>query len=269
MAEQTAAFDLALRFDAAEARKVERLYLTPDVIEQRARVLALLQLRPGERVADLGCGPGLLAQSMAQAVGPRGVVQCIDNSEPMVSLAQRRCAGFPFVHIEPGDVTKLKFPDASLDAAVCMQVYEYVANLEQALKEMHRVLQPGARALIVDTDWESAVWANSDRERMRKVMDAWDLHCAHPQLPRSLAEQLRRAGLEVERIEVVSIVNAQLDANTYSHGMIGTIAKYASTRGGIDRDVASAWADDLRVRTAPGEYFFSLNRYVFLARRLR
>jgi arsenite methyltransferase len=63
--------------DAARARRIERICQTPDIVEQRARTLEWLALRPGERVVDLGCGPGLLAFEMALRVGPTGRVECV------------------------------------------------------------------------------------------------------------------------------------------------------------------------------------------------
>jgi len=58
-----------LQFNEESTRKVESLYLTPDVVAQRSRVLQALALREGERVLDIGSGPGLLAHEMAAAVG--------------------------------------------------------------------------------------------------------------------------------------------------------------------------------------------------------
>ena len=82
--------DIAKQFDEQGARKTEAIYLTPDVVAQRARVLELLALRPGERAVDLGCGPGLLALEMAKQVGAGGSVDGIDFSASMIALAQRR-----------------------------------------------------------------------------------------------------------------------------------------------------------------------------------
>ncbi len=90
------------------------------------------------------------------------------------------------MHLRVGDVAALPYADHSFDAAVCTQVYEYVPDIDRALAELYRVLKPGARAVIVDTDWESCVWHSSDQARMRRMIEAWDRHCPHPQLPRTL-----------------------------------------------------------------------------------
>jgi SAM-dependent methyltransferase len=257
--------DPAAQFDEHTARKIEAIYLTPDVVEQRARVLELLALRPGERVADLGCGPGLLAQDMAAQVGENGAVECLDFSSSMIALAQRRCASLPCVNIRSGDVSVLPYGAGAFDAAVCTQVYEYVADVRPALRELYRVLRPGGRALVVDTDWGSCVWDSSDRARMRHMIDLWDTHCPQPRLPRTLAEMLEQAGFHDVQVDVIALINARYAVDTYSYAMIDVIAKYAGKL--LDADAARAWAADLRARGRDGRYFFSLNRYAFTCRK--
>lgn len=80
-----------LPFDAASARRVARTYATPDVVGQRARTLALLAVRPGERVLDVGAGPGQLLEAIAGTAGPDGVAHGIDPNPSMVQMARRRC----------------------------------------------------------------------------------------------------------------------------------------------------------------------------------
>jgi cyclopropane fatty-acyl-phospholipid synthase-like methyltransferase len=55
----------AMRFDAATSRRVEATYTTPDVVEQRRIIVGALSLQAGERVLDIGSGPGFLACEMA------------------------------------------------------------------------------------------------------------------------------------------------------------------------------------------------------------
>jgi SAM-dependent methyltransferase len=257
-------------FGGAAARKLEAAYLTPDVVEQRRATLQALALRPGERVLDVGSGPGLLAADMAEVVGLAGHVIGIDVSDAMLALGQRRCANIgETVRLSfiKADATALPFPDAAFDAAVSIQVYEYVADLPNALAELYRVLRPGGRALILDTDWDSIVWHADDPERMGRLLDAWRARFADPHLPRTLGHQLRAAGFQVSRPEALVLLNPEYDANTYSVANGEIMADYAVTRGSLTRDQADAWTQDLRQLGRDGQYFFSLNRYLFLARR--
>ena len=72
-----------LMFDTEASRRVEAIYITPDVVAQRRDVLQALALRTGERVLDIGSGPALLAADMGVAVGPSGRVLGIDSGSPM------------------------------------------------------------------------------------------------------------------------------------------------------------------------------------------
>ena len=252
----------AMRFDAATSRRVEATYTTPDVVEQRRIIVGALSLQPGERVLDIGSGPGFLACEMASAVGPSGAVTGIDPSRDMLSLAAGRDAP-AHVTFELGDATDLPFADGTFDVVTSTQVYEYVADMPRALTEARRVLRRGGRVLVLDTDWDSIVWACSDADRMRRVLGAWDAHLADPYLPRRLAGLMADAGLEVTDCRVVPLLNASYSENSYSAFLIGTIAAFLAGRGSVPADEVTAWADDL---TSLGrDYFFSLNRYVFIA----
>jgi len=254
-----------LEFDEAAARNLDRTYATPDIVAQRASVLALLDLQPGERVVDIGSGPGYLLASMADAVGPGGTVHGVDPSPPMNGLAQARAGDRDWVHITEGDALALPLPGRSVDVAVSTQVYEYVADIPAALAELRRVLRPGGRVLLLDTDWDSVVWHVTDRARHARVMAAWEEHLAHPRLPRTLAGLLRRAGFTVNGQHVIPLFNPELHEDTYSANIMQLIARFVPGRQGVTAEDAQGWSADVRARAAEGEYFFSVNRYCVLA----
>ncbi len=256
-----------LEFDAAGARRVEKVYLTSDVVAQRGAVLEALALEAGERVLDIGSGPGLLVRDMAEAVGAEGRVRGVDLSADMLALSKARCAAQPWVEFEIADAAGLPYPDAAFDAAVATQVYEYVPDIPAALAELHRVLRPGGRALILDTDYGSFVMNTENQARMDRIMAAWDEHFVHAGLPRVLSSRLREAGFTIRRRAVIPLFNPELHEDTFSHGMIDLIVAFATGRKGVSEAEAQAWAAELRALGEKGEYFFSLNRYLFLAEK--
>jgi arsenite methyltransferase len=241
-----------LQFDENTAKQVEATYMTADVVEQRRATRAILALQPGERVLDIGAGPGFLADEMAEEVAPRGQVHGVDPSESMLAIARRRETT---VEYAVGDALALPYADDSFDAAVATQVYEYVADMPAALAEARRVLKPGGRLLILDTDWDSIVWHSSDRERMLRVLEKWNDHLADPYLPRRLPGLLRDAGLELRTATVIPILNRG-SVDDFSRGVLPVIANFVGD---------PEWAADLE--RLGDDYFFSLNRYVFVAYR--
>lgn len=256
----------ALQFNDETARRIETMYLHPDMIERRRRVRQALALAPGERVIDIGCGPGFLTAEVADDVGPSGWSCGLDLSASMLALARARSAGQPgaaWVDFREGDAAALPFPDAAFDAAVATQVYEYVGDVARALAELHRVLRPGGRAVIVDTDWDSIVWHSTDGRRTARILAAWDEHLAAPHLPRSLRPLLRQAGFVAEKPEAVTTINVEFAG--YSRGAADLVAAFVPGRQGIAREDAVAWLEDLRRLDEAGAYFFSLAQYLFLA----
>jgi ubiquinone/menaquinone biosynthesis C-methylase UbiE len=110
-----------LEFTEEAARRLERLYLTKDVVAQRAETVRRPAVSSGERVLDVGCGPGFLCESIAAAVGSNGAVVGVDISSDLVALCERRNPP-KWLSFTVGDATQLAQPDASFDVVACTQV---------------------------------------------------------------------------------------------------------------------------------------------------
>ena len=254
-----------LQFDEEISRKVESLYMTPDVVAQRHQVLKALALREGERVLDIGSGPGLLAYDMAASVGRNGCVCGIDISEDMLTMSRKRCADQPQTEFQKADATNLPYPNDSFDAAASTQVYEYVRDIPVALAELYRVARPGGRAVVLDTDYGSLVIHTEDEARMKRVLSAWNEHFVHAGLPRTLSRQLRNAGFTIRQRDAVPMFNPEYRENTYGKGLLAIMATFAVGRKGVSREEADAWLAEFAELDKQGKFFFSLNRYLFVA----
>jgi SAM-dependent methyltransferase len=252
-----------LSFTKDAAQGLVKAYATPDMVGQRAAVQELLDLRGGERVIDIGCGPGFLCESMAEAVGAEGAVLGVDISPDLLEFCRDRDPPAHLSYAEE-DALALQSPDGTFDVAVCTQVAEYIPDTTTLLAEMFRVLRPGGRALVMATDWSCLGWHSSDPDRMDRIMKVWEGHCAHPSLPRRLGAALREGGFSDVNIHTHPIINTGFDRTRYSYGSAKLIRNYA-TGAGFSVDEATDWFEDLTRLDAAGQYYFVSARMIFTA----
>lgn len=109
--------------------------------------------KPGDTCLDVCCGSGDLAQMLAERVGKGGQVFGLDFSTEQLAIAQQRvqqrCINLPISWIE-GDALSLPFADDYFDAATMGYGLRNVVDISHCLKELYRVLKPGATAAILD-----------------------------------------------------------------------------------------------------------------------
>ncbi len=129
-----------------------------------------LALRRGERLLDVGCGPADAALALAADLGPEGAVLGVDVSAAMLDAAESRTRGAPcpFRFVQ-GDAVALDLEDGSFDAARSERTLQWVDAPEVAVAELHRVLRPGGRLSLIDTDWSTLTLEIGDRAIARAV----------------------------------------------------------------------------------------------------
>jgi SAM-dependent methyltransferase len=115
-----------------------------------------LGLQRGERLVDVGCGPGDVTIELCADVGAAGHVLGLDASTAMLDVARRRAAeAGAKAEFRIGDAQALALPDGGMDACRSERMLQWVPDPEGALAEMVRVVRPGGRLVIADTDWRS------------------------------------------------------------------------------------------------------------------
>jgi SAM-dependent methyltransferase len=118
----------------------------PRARRERELSLGMLGVQEGERVIDVGCGPGNYTRHLA-AASQTGLVIGIDASRALVAAAAKR-GGAENLAYAIGDACALPFEDESFDAASCVGVIHMVRDPIAALNEMIRVLVPGGRLFL-------------------------------------------------------------------------------------------------------------------------
>jgi ubiquinone/menaquinone biosynthesis C-methylase UbiE len=116
------------------------------------RLLTATGVQRGNRVLDIGCGPGYFARMLAEAVGPQGSVVGIDAAPEMIEYASRKARRLANCKFETGAAETLAFPESSFDVVVSSLMMHHIPSelRLQAVREMRRVLRPGGVLLLSD-----------------------------------------------------------------------------------------------------------------------
>jgi len=256
-----------LVFDEQAARRIEEIYTIRDAARRRRIVRDALAASPGERILDVGCGPGFYCAELLESVGASGKVVGLDSSPAMLTLAARRCAAHDNVELHEADATGLPVDDASFDAAISVQVQEYVADVPAGLAELHRAVRPGGRVLVFDIDWATLSIHSEDQSLSDRVLQAWDEHLAHRSLPRTLAARLRAAGYRDVRMTAHVFATDAFDGDSYGAAIVPFIGAFVAGRDGITEPEAQSWVAEQHELDARGEFYFTVTQFCFTARR--
>jgi SAM-dependent methyltransferase len=151
----------------------------PAVRELRAWERRELGLRPGQRLLDVGCGLGDAALALAVDLGDDGEVVGIDSSSAMVAAANARSTGMR-ARFAVGDACSLVEPDDSFDAVRSERTLQWLADPIAAVQEMVRVVRPGGRVSLIDTDWSSFAIEVGDAHVSELVREAFAVEQRRP-----------------------------------------------------------------------------------------
>lgn len=119
----------------------------------------LPHLKSGDRVLDLGCGPGTITADLAARVSP-GRVTALEITDAALDLARAEIARRELTTVDfvVGDVHRLEFADDTFDVVHAHQVLQHVADPVAALREMRRVTRPGGVVAVRDSDYAAFTW---------------------------------------------------------------------------------------------------------------
>jgi SAM-dependent methyltransferase len=167
---------------------------------------ALIELRPGETVLDLGSGGGIDVLLSGQRVGPTGHAYGLDMTDEMLSLARenQRQAGVANVEFLKGEIENIPLPDNSVDVIISNCVINLSADKDRVLREALRVLKPGGRFAVSDVVVRGTV-----PDEVRKSMLLWVGCIAGALEENDYLAKLAKAGFRDASIEPTRVYNVE------------------------------------------------------------
>ncbi len=240
----------------AAVRWLDELGSWPFYEAYKRRSIELLDLHPGERALDVGCGTGDVVVSIAQITGTPGCAVGLDSSETMIDEARRRTRelGLP-VEVVVGDAHSLPFEDGSFDACRADRVLQHLERPLEALGEMVRVTRSGGRVLVVDPDYETLVIDVPERAISRKI-EAYrrDHELRNGALAHRMPRLLREAGMENVRVEAAVLILHDPDR---AFG-VADWARRAQRRGLLTIEEVTAWEASFARVVEEGNFLFAV-----------
>jgi arsenite methyltransferase len=189
---------------------------------------ALIDLRPGETVLDLGSGGGIDVLLSAKRVGPTGKAYGLDMTDDMLALARenQKQAGVTNVEFLKGEIENIPLPDNSVDVIISNCVINLSADKDRVLREAFRVLKPAGRFAVSDV-----VVRGSVPEAVRKSMLLWVGCIAGALEENDYIAKLASAGFEDVTVETTRVYNVE-DARKFL------------TEAGVDVDAIAPQVND-------------------------
>ncbi|WP_330232228.1 methyltransferase domain-containing protein [Nocardia sp. NBC_00508] len=221
-----------------------------------------LAVEPGERALDIGAGTGSEVMEFADRVGPDGDAVGVDPNPAMLDVARARAeaAGSRARFIE-GTAYHLPFPDASFDVVRCERVYQHLDDPAAATAEIARVLRPGGRVLLIDSDWHTAITHPGDPDVLGRLSTVMLAATPNPTSGRRLRGLLTAAGFAIDDMGSEAVIwDPETIRPLFAQMVDGALAEGVITgQERLDLDTA------MESGIARGDYHLSVTMFAVLA----
>ncbi|MEU2089733.1 methyltransferase domain-containing protein [Nocardia beijingensis] len=237
----------------------------PGIRRMRAWGHEVLDVQPGERALDVGAGTGTEVIELAGRVGPGGEAVGVDPNPAMLAIARGRAetADSPARFVE-GTAYHLPFPDGYFDAVRCERVYQHLDDPAAATAEITRVLRPGGRVLLVDTDWHTVIAHPGDPDVVTRLTKAMLETTPNPASGRHLRGLLTAAGFTIDDLGSEAVIWNPETARPLFTQMIAS----ASTSGAITEQEGRDLLATMEEGIAKGDYHLSVTMFAVLGHRV-
>jgi SAM-dependent methyltransferase len=252
---------------AALVRLLDLQEQQPAVTRLRDWVLTVLAPGLGDSAVDVGSGTGTEVIRLAEAVAPNGRAVGVEPNPALRAEAERRAAAAASTAtFVDGDAADLPFDDGSVHVLRCERVFQHLDDPLAAAREIARVLAPGGRAAVVDSDWGTVVTHPGDPDVLRRYAASTWSRMPNPFSGRLLRHQLRRAGLVVDD-DIGSSALVMPADQLLASGMMHVNAAAAVADGHLTREEADGLLASIEAGIDDGSAFVAVTMFAVVGRR--
>lgn len=251
-------------------KKPPKGYVAPETLVEtgaqirplKEQTYALMNIKPGDRVLDVGCGPGVDLPALSTLVGPTGEVVGVENDPSMYPILYKVAQNVQnTVHVE-ADAHELPFESGHFDSCRADRVLQHVKNPAKVVAEMYRVTKPTGKVVVLGADVESFSVSGSGDGLERVLSDFVRLRgCESPHAMKTLPETFYEVGFKNVKWKTISHEgNGSYGPESFLYHIEDELVDI----GVWSQNELARWRE-YRHRATQGNYFYLSMNFVMLS----
>jgi len=254
-----------------------RSYKIKDKIKFHQYLVNLLDIKKSDKVLDLGCGHGQTLIYIARKLAENGKVIGVDNDENLLAVAERVLKDEIMegkIELTKSDISNnLPFFNNSYNKIVCHNVIECIPNKNLFIDECYRILKKNGILIISHTDFDTQIFNSSYPELSRSLVhnycdtrQQWMKAC-DGMIGRKLFSILNKNKFKNVELKIYVMSNTKYKPFEYGYRIAQDIVDIAKKSKMFDAAELNTWLEDLKEKDNKGEFFYSSNIYMIIARK--